>query len=134
MDFTPSSETTRLRAIRSFSGMLWAAIFLLFLCHSVMSAPGPLLKIAVNPWTGSALDAQLAKILLEEKLGYRVELVAIDENAQFPSLANGDLSATMEVWPSGHAEDHRLFIEPIVAKTMPVKIVDAANECSIPIK
>jgi hypothetical protein len=46
--------------------MLWAAIFLLFLCHSVMSAPGPLLKIAVNPWTGSALDAQLAKILLEE--------------------------------------------------------------------
>jgi ABC-type proline/glycine betaine transport system substrate-binding protein/ABC-type branched-subunit amino acid transport system substrate-binding protein len=76
-----------------------------------MSAPGPLLKIAVNPWTGSALDAQLAKILLEEKLGYCVELVAIDEYAQFPALANGDLSATMEVWPSGHAEDHRLFIE-----------------------
>src|SRR5688572_29962142 len=69
------------------------------------------IKLAVNPWLGSALNANIAKILLEEKLGYQVELVAIDENAQFPALARGDLSATLEVWPSGHAAARRLYIE-----------------------
>ena len=68
-------------------------------------------KLAVNPWSGSALDAEVAKILLQEKLGYTVELVPIDEYAQFPALANGDLSATLEVWPSGHPNDRQVYIE-----------------------
>jgi glycine betaine/proline transport system substrate-binding protein len=69
------------------------------------------IKIAVNPWLGSDLDAQVAKILLEEKLGYSAELVPIDETAQFGALARGDLSATLEIWPSGHVQDHLQYIE-----------------------
>lgn len=68
------------------------------------------IRIAVNPWDGSAANANVAKVLLEEKLGYTVELVEIDEFAQFPALANGDLDATLEVWPSGHAEDYEKYI------------------------
>jgi glycine betaine/proline transport system substrate-binding protein len=72
---------------------------------------GVTLRIAVNPWTGSAVNANVAKILLERELGYTVELVEIDENTQFPAIASGDLDASLEVWPSGHAEDINRYIE-----------------------
>jgi glycine betaine/proline transport system substrate-binding protein len=69
------------------------------------------LRIAVNPWTGSAVNAHVAKILLERELGYAVELVKIDENTQFPAIASGQLDASLEVWPSGHAADINRYIE-----------------------
>jgi glycine betaine/proline transport system substrate-binding protein len=72
---------------------------------------GVTLKIAVNPWTGSAVNANVAKILLERELGYKVELVDIDENTQFPAIASGELDASLEVWPSGHAADINRYIE-----------------------
>lgn len=79
--------------------------------HQLSAAQPHSLKLAVNPWLGSMLNGQVAKILLEEQLGYRVELVPFDEYAQFPALAAGELSATLEVWPSGHAEDRRIYLE-----------------------
>ena len=75
------------------------------------SAPKIPIKLAENPWTGSSVNVHVAKILLEEQLGYTVEIVTIDENAQWAALASGDLSATLEVWPSGHAENVAQYIE-----------------------
>lgn len=72
---------------------------------------GTTVSIAINPWTGSAVNANVAKILLEQELGYTVDLVEIDEFAQFPAMSAGDLDATLEVWPSGHAEDYATYIE-----------------------
>ena len=72
---------------------------------------GTEVNIAVNPWTGSAVNANIAKLLLENELGYTVNLVDIDEFAQFPALSSGELDATLEVWPSGHAEDYATYIE-----------------------
>jgi glycine betaine/proline transport system substrate-binding protein len=72
---------------------------------------GITISIAANPWTGSAVNANVAAILLEQQLGYTVELVEIDEFAQFPALSAGELDATLEVWPSGHAEDYATYIE-----------------------
>lgn len=69
------------------------------------------IKLAENPWSASQLNVAVAKILLEEQLGYPVEVVAIDENAQWPALASGDLSASLEVWPSGHAENAAEYID-----------------------
>lgn len=74
------------------------------------AAPKPTIKLAVNGWTGSAVNVAVAKVLLEKELGYKVETVDIDENAQFPALAKGDLSATLEIWPSGHAKDYDEYI------------------------
>ncbi len=71
------------------------------------------IKLSENPWTGSSVNVNVAKILLEEKLGYKVEIVTIDENAQWPALAKGDLSASLEVWPSGHAEDAKKYIDGV---------------------
>lgn len=68
-------------------------------------------NIAVNPWTGSAVNANVARIILEHELGIKVQLVKIDEYAQFPALASGDIDASLEVWPSGHAADIARYIE-----------------------
>ena len=62
---------------------------------------GTTINFAVSPWQGSAANVAIAQKLLEDKLGYTVETTDIDEYAQFPALANGDLDATLEVWPSG---------------------------------
>jgi glycine betaine/proline transport system substrate-binding protein len=69
------------------------------------------IRIAVNPWTGSAVNANVAQVILEQQLHIKVQLVKIDEYAQFPALASGDLDASLEVWPSGHAADIARYIQ-----------------------
>lgn len=69
------------------------------------------IKLAENPWSASALNVAVARILLEEQLGYPVEVVTIGESAQWPALATGDLHASLEVWPSGHAENVAEYID-----------------------
>lgn len=66
--------------------------------------------IAVNPWTGSAVNANVAKVVLESKLGTPVELLDIDESASWPGMDDGSIDATLEVWPSGHAADYETYI------------------------
>lgn len=68
------------------------------------------IKLAVNPWNGSAVNVEVAKQLLEDT-GYTVEVVNIDENAQWAAIGSGDLHASLEVWPSGHAENVATFID-----------------------
>ena len=74
------------------------------------AADGAGIKLAVNPWTGSAVNANLAKIVLESELGTPTELVDIDENATWPGLDAGDLDAVLEVWPSGHVDDYDTYV------------------------
>ncbi len=71
----------------------------------------PRIKLAVNPWTGSAVNANVAKVVLESKLGTPTTLVDLDENAAWVGLDSGELDANLEIWPSGHAADHKTYIE-----------------------
>lgn len=75
------------------------------------AAAGAPIKLAVNPWDGSAVNANVAKIVLESKLGTPTELVALDENASWVGLDAGDLDANLEIWPSGHAADRTTYID-----------------------
>ena len=68
------------------------------------------ITLAVNPWTGSAVNANVAKIILESKLGTKTTLLPIDENATWPGLDNGSIDAVLEVWPSGHKVDFDTYI------------------------
>ncbi len=69
------------------------------------------IKLAENPWTGSQVNVAVAKNILENQLGYSVEIVTIDENAQWPAIAAGDIHASLELWPSGHAENVAQYID-----------------------
>ena len=74
------------------------------------AATGAAIKLAVNPWTGSAVNANVAKVVLESKLGTKVDLVPLDENAAWVGLDSGDLDANLEIWPSGHTADFDTYI------------------------
>jgi glycine betaine/proline transport system substrate-binding protein len=68
-------------------------------------------RLAVNPWTGSAVNANVAKTVIEEAGIGTVELVEIDENAMWPAISKGDtLDGVLEIWPSGHAADYETYI------------------------
>ena len=69
------------------------------------------IKLAVNPWSASELNVAVARILLENELGYPVEEVPLAEQAQWAALAEGDLHASLEVWPSGHMANVAEYIE-----------------------
>jgi glycine betaine/proline transport system substrate-binding protein len=71
----------------------------------------PVIKLAVNPWQASELNAAIAKIILEEKMGYKVQLIQVDEYKQWPALAKGELDGALEVWPSGHTDDIKKYID-----------------------
>jgi glycine betaine/proline transport system substrate-binding protein len=71
---------------------------------------GAPIKLAVNAWTGSAVDANVAKIVLETKLGTPTTLVDLDENAAWVGLDSGDLDANLEIWPSGHIPEYKNYI------------------------
>jgi len=71
---------------------------------------GTTINIAVNPWLGSEANAEVVADLLQNKLGYTVNLVHANEYGQFQKLATGELDATLEVWPSGHSQDYRDYI------------------------
>jgi len=67
--------------------------------------------LAVNPWIGAAANANVAKVVLEQQMGCTVELQDLNEKAQFPAMADGDVDATLEVWPSGHSKDRDDYID-----------------------
>jgi glycine betaine/proline transport system substrate-binding protein len=72
---------------------------------------GDPITIAVNPWSGSIANANVAKIIIECNLGVPVNLLEIDENATWVGLDDGTIDATLEVWPSGHAADYETYID-----------------------
>ena len=55
------------------------------------------IKIAMLEWTGAQISGQLAGQILE-KAGYKVEYVTAGNFPQFSGLADGTLSASVEVW------------------------------------
>ncbi|MBX3011698.1 MAG: ABC transporter substrate-binding protein [Caldilineaceae bacterium] len=75
------------------------------------TAEKPIIKLAVNPWSASELNVAVARLIIEEQLGYTVEEVSIAEQAQWAALAAGDLHASLEVWPSGHMDNVAEYIE-----------------------
>ncbi|MEE9325298.1 MAG: ABC transporter substrate-binding protein [Dehalococcoidia bacterium] len=58
------------------------------------------IKIAENDWTGNLVNINLSKVILEEEMGYDVELIFADYTAQWAALSQGDLHVAMEIWPS----------------------------------
>ena len=69
------------------------------------------IRLAVNAWVGAEANAAVAAAVMEDQMGCTVELVKIDEFPQFSAMAQGDIDATLEVWPSVHAKDYKQYIE-----------------------
>lgn len=68
-----------------------------------MGAVAEPIKLAMLEWTGAQISAQLAGKILE-KAGYKVEYVTAGNFPQFSGLADGTLSASVEVWMNNVGE------------------------------
>jgi glycine betaine/proline transport system substrate-binding protein len=85
----------------------------LVLTPSLTQADDKEIVLVENPWTASSLNVNVAKILLEAELGYEVEIILLDESAQWAAIGAGDAHASLEVWPSGHAENVKQYIDEL---------------------
>ncbi len=72
----------------------------------------PTINLIVNPWTASRMNAEVAKIIIEDELGYPVEITEVNENdAMFTGMADGTLDAVLEIWPSGVTEAEQSYFD-----------------------
>ncbi len=72
----------------------------------------PTINIIVNPWTASRLNAEVAKNILENEMGYPVEITEVNENdAMFTGLADGTLDVVLEIWPSGVTDAEQSYFD-----------------------
>lgn len=69
------------------------------------------IRLAVNAWAGAEANAAVAAAVMQQEMGCEVELVDIDEFPQFSAMAQGDLDASLEVWPSVHAQERVDYID-----------------------
>ncbi len=69
------------------------------------------ITLCENAWSGSSVNAYVAKIVLEQELNKEVEVITIDENSMWAGLATGEISACLELWPSGHQENVSEYID-----------------------
>ncbi len=76
-------------------------------------AVGGSVRLVANPWPGSYANAHVAKVILESELGVDVEIVEIDENAQWAGLDDGSLDAVLEIWPSGHLDNMATYFDEL---------------------
>ena len=56
------------------------------------------------------LENFIAKKILEDEMGYEVEFIPISSHPGWPSLANGSIDVSTELWPNSHAEDIQKFM------------------------
>ncbi len=78
---------------------------------STPAGGGEAVTLAVNPWTGSAVNAYVAQAVIQANLGTTVNITEIDENATWVGMDDGSIDAVLEVWPSGHAADKATYID-----------------------
>ncbi|MCY3632001.1 MAG: ABC transporter substrate-binding protein [bacterium] len=106
-------QTKSIRSWRLIALLLAALALIAVSCGNDDDSRGSqsTITIAVNGWNGAAANSAVAAQLLESELGYTVERVDIDENAQWPAINTGDIDVSLEIWPSGHAQDVVDFID-----------------------
>ena len=86
--------------------ILCAALALLF-CWAlpVQAKENKTLKIVYVEWDCATASSNLAKAVLEDRLGYKVELLPVPQPILWTSLASGDADAMVTAWlPDTHKE------------------------------
>jgi glycine betaine/proline transport system substrate-binding protein len=70
-----------------------------------------MVNLVACPWDASRINAAIAKILLTEQMGMSAQVTEIDEYKLWDQIASGEQHAALELWPSGHADDIKNYID-----------------------
>ncbi len=65
-------------------------------------------NIAVNPWVGYTASAAVVAYILENELGYTVNLKDLKEDVSWQGFESGDVDVILEDW--GHPELEKLYV------------------------
>jgi glycine betaine/proline transport system substrate-binding protein len=65
-------------------------------------------NIAVNPWVGYTASAAVVAYILENELGYTVNLKDLKEDVSWQGFESGEVDAILEDW--GHPELEKLYV------------------------
>ncbi|MGY3678599.1 ABC transporter substrate-binding protein [Streptomyces sp. TE33382] len=78
---------------------------------SPFAAPGGIrtVTLSVQSWVGAQANVAVAQRLLEDELGYRVDLVQTDEVPAWDALSQGRVDAILEDW--GHPDQEKLYVD-----------------------
>lgn len=68
-------------------------------------ATSNVINIAHNDWLSAELNDQIAQILLQEKMGFTVNLIPATTQGQWDQIRADQMDVTLEVWPSGHPDE-----------------------------
>ncbi|MEM7670612.1 MAG: ABC transporter substrate-binding protein [Pseudomonadota bacterium] len=63
------------------------------------------IKLAINEWTGQHVTTHVAGEMLKAA-GYQVEYVTAGMMNQFQAIADGDITATLEIWSSNVSDEY----------------------------
>jgi len=103
-----------LQNIWNVVALVTIAAFLAASCQSTDETQKTADLVYVN-WAEGIAYTNLAKNVLEEKMGYEVEITSADVGPAYTSIANGDQDAFMETWlPVLHKDYVERFEEDIV--------------------
>jgi glycine betaine/proline transport system substrate-binding protein len=69
----------------------------------------PTITLATNSWEGSLANNVVAQYVIQKYLGYKVNLVTIDEIPAWTAMAQGKMSAVLEEW--GHSPQYSQYIK-----------------------
>ncbi len=76
---------------------------------------GKTLKIAFVAWDSEVATSNVVRTVLQERLGYKVDLVQLDNGTMWASVAKGDSDAMVSAWlPSTHEEQYKRFKDELV--------------------
>ena len=109
--------------------LLWAGALsaMVALSASAFADGKPTLKIGyVEGWDDSVATSNVAARVIEQKLGYQVQLVPVAAGIMWQGVARGDLDATLSAWlPVTHAAYYDQFkskVEDVGANFQDAKI------------
>ena len=91
------------KILRHFAVTLVVALGMAFIPAASYAAKG-VVKIWEADWTGNLVFGQLAEIILEEHMDYKVKQIFMAGTAGWEAMAAGDLDIGLEVWPSYNAD------------------------------
>jgi glycine betaine/proline transport system substrate-binding protein len=90
---------------------LTTAMFVAGAAHAAeLGATDEPIKLAINEWTGQHVTTHVAGEMLKAA-GYEVEYVTAGMMNQFQALADGDITATLEIWSSNVSDEYARKVE-----------------------
>ena len=91
--------------VRGFLILLLAFMFCGLPGQAVAAKADKTIKIVYVDWDCAIASSNLVKAVLEDRLGYRVELLPVSQETMWASVASGEADAMVAAWlPDTHAE------------------------------